>query len=59
MTLNKDDPYISYSQRQTLYHMTNDTYWLEKEYITKEEAGKEFALLKGKRIGRKIRIRRS
>jgi hypothetical protein len=35
--------------------MTGDRYWLEKEEITKVEAGKEFALVKGKRIGRKTR----
>ena len=49
------NPFISFAQRQALYRMTGDSYWLEHEDITKLEAGKQFALLKGKRIGRKIR----
>jgi hypothetical protein len=58
--LSNDDngnPFISFAQRQTLYRMTGDSYWLEKEDITKFEAGKQFALVKGKKIGRKIRKR--
>ena len=56
MVLSDDNnPFISFAQRQTLYRMTGDRYWLEKEDITKVEAGKEFALVKGKRIGRKVR----
>ena len=58
MVLTDDNnPFISFAQRQALYRMTGDRYWLEKEDITKVEAGKEFALVKGKRIGRKIRTR--
>jgi len=48
-TMSKDDPFISYAQRQTLYHMTGDRYWIEHEDITSEAAGKQFALVRGKK----------
>ena len=43
------DPGISYAQRQDLYHRTGDRYWLDNENITKEMAGKQYALLRGKK----------
>jgi hypothetical protein len=43
------DPYISWGQRQDLYHKTGDRYWLEGENITKEMAGKQYALIRGKK----------
>jgi hypothetical protein len=43
------DPGISYAQRQILYRATGDRYWLENEHITKEQAGKQFALIRGKK----------
>lgn len=58
MSSDSSNPFISFAQRQILYRITGDVYWLEKEEITKEEAGKEFSKVKGKRIGRKIRARR-
>lgn len=43
-----DDPYISYAQRKALYFLSGkNPYWLEKEEITKEEAGRAFAQFKG------------
>lgn len=44
--MSKDDPYISWGQRQELYRKTKDPHWLEHEEITKEAAGKEFARLR-------------
>jgi len=41
------DPGISYAQRKDLYHRTGDRYWLDGEHITKEMAGKQYALLRG------------
>jgi len=51
--MSKDDPFISYAQRQTLYHITGDRYWIEHEDITKEAAGRQFALVKGKKVKNK------
>ena len=43
------DPYISWAQRQDLFRRTGDRYWLEGENITKEQAGKQYALIRGKK----------
>jgi hypothetical protein len=51
--MSKDDPFISYAQRQTLYHMTGDRYWIEHDDITKEAAGRQFALVRGKKVKNK------
>jgi hypothetical protein len=42
------DPGISWGQRQDLFRRTGDRYWLE-DRATKEQAGKQYALIKGKK----------
>jgi len=45
--MGKDDPQSPHAQRELLYRKTGDRYWREKDEISKEEAGKQFAKVPG------------